>query len=142
MTTEAVFLHRLTRATAGLLENIAEDVFDEEVDAQRLDGYLEASGNLMVLAVCGDEVVGQVAAYLQHHPDQNPALYVDNLGVSPLFQRRGVGRRLVEEAFAWGKAMGCRQAWIVTDADNIAARALYEGMGSEAQSVVMFSYEL
>jgi len=133
---------RLTRDTGGLLENVAEEVFDAEINAQRLATYLESPGHLMILAVCGEEVVGQIAAYVHQHPDQAPDLYIDNLGVAPPFQRRGVARRLVDEILAWGKTMECHQAWVVTDTENDAARALYEGRGAVAEPIVMFSYKL
>lgn len=140
--TETITTCRLTRGTAGLLENIAEEVFDGEIDAQRLASYLESPGHLMIIAVCGKQIIGQVAAYVHRRPDQASDLYIDNLGVAPPFQRRGVARRLVDEVLAWGKALDCHQAWIVTDAENKAARALYEGWGAAAEPVVMFSYEL
>jgi aminoglycoside 6'-N-acetyltransferase I len=133
---------RLTRDTAGLLETVADEVFDSEIDAQRLATYLESPGHLMIVAVCGQQVIGQVAAYVHRHPDQTSDVYIDNLGVAPPFQRRGVARRLLDEVLAWGKTLGCRQAWIVTDTENTAARALYEGRGAAAEPVVMFSYKL
>ena len=139
---EVITTCRLTRDTAGLLENIAEEVFDEEINAQRLATYLESPGHLMIIAVCGKQVIGQVAAYVHRHPDQASDVYIDNLGVAPPFQRRGVARRLVDEVLAWGKTLECRQAWIVTDAENNAARALYESRGATAEPIVMFSYKL
>jgi ribosomal protein S18 acetylase RimI-like enzyme len=139
---ETITTCRLTRDTAELLENIAEDVFDGEINARRLAAYLESPGHLMVIAVCGKQVVGQVAAYVHGHPDQTSDLYIDNLGVAPPFQRRGVARRLVDEVLAWGKTLDCRQAWVVTDTENNAARALYEGRGAAAEPVEMFSYKL
>ncbi len=96
----------------------------------------------MIVAVCDRQVIGQVAAYIHRHADQGADIYVDNLGVTPNFQRRGVARRLVDEVMAWGKALGCHQAWIVTDIDNDAARALYVGLGATAEPIVMFSYDL
>jgi len=139
---EAITTYRLTRDTARLLENIAEEVFDAELDPQRLASYLESPGHLMIIAVCEKQVVGQVAAYVHRHPDQAPDLYIDNLGVAPPFQRRGVARRLVDEVLAWGKTLECHQAWIVTDTENNGARALYEGAGAPAEPIVMFSYKL
>ncbi|HWW27001.1 MAG TPA: GNAT family N-acetyltransferase [Caulobacter sp.] len=139
---EVITTYRLTRETAGLLENIADEVFDNEIDAQRLATYLESPGHLMIIAVCGRQVIGQVAAYVHRRPDEAPDVYIDNLGVAPAFQRRGVARRLVDEILAWGKTLGCHQAWIVTDTENNAARALYEGRGAAAEPIVMFSYKL
>ncbi|TCS17327.1 GNAT family N-acetyltransferase [Caulobacter sp. BK020] len=139
---EAITTRRLTRETAGLLENIADEVFDDEISVQRLKAYLESPGHLMILAVCGKQVIGQIAAYVHRHPDQASDVYIDNLGVAPPFQRRGVARRLVDEVLAWGKTLGCDQAWVVTDPENHAARALYEGRGAAAEPIVMFSYKL
>jgi ribosomal protein S18 acetylase RimI-like enzyme len=139
---DVITTHRVTPATAGLLSNVADEVFDGDIDPRRLETCLASPGHLMMVAVSGQQVVGQVAAYVHHHPDQAPDLYVDNLGVAPAFQRRGVARGLIEDILAWGKALGCQQAWIVTDTDNTAARALYESRGAEAEPIVMFSYPL
>ncbi|EJC83294.1 acetyltransferase [Rhizobium leguminosarum bv. trifolii WSM2297] len=139
---EVITTCRLTPDTAWLLENIAEEVFDEEISPQRLATYLELPGHLMILAVYGKQVIGQVAAYVHCHPDQASDVYIDNLGVAPAFQRRGVARRLVDDVFACGKTLGCHQVWIVTDTENDAARALYEGRGAAAEPIVMFSYKL
>ncbi|RWX19449.1 GNAT family N-acetyltransferase [Rhizobium hidalgonense] len=139
---EVITTCRLTRDTIGLLENIAEEVFDQQINAERLATYLTSSGHLMIIAVCEKQVIGQIAAYVHNHPDRASDVYIDNLGVAPPFQRRGVARRLLDEALAWGKMLNCDQAWIVTDTENNAARALYEGRGAAAEPVVMFSYKL
>jgi aminoglycoside 6'-N-acetyltransferase I len=96
----------------------------------------------MIIAVCEKQVIGQIAAYVHSHPDRASDVYIDNLGVAPPFQRRGVARRLLDEVLAWGKTLDCDQAWIVTDTGNNAARALYEGRGAAAEPIVMFSYKL
>lgn len=140
--TDRITLHRLAPETIGVLTNVAEDVFDDAIDGQRLAACLESRDSLIVVALHGDLVVGQVTAYVHRHPDQPSDVYVDNLGVAPKFQRRGIARSLVREVFAWAKAQGCRQAWIVTDTANDAARSLYEKLGAEAEPVAMFSYDL
>jgi ribosomal protein S18 acetylase RimI-like enzyme len=133
---------RVTQENIGLLDNLAEDVFDATIDPRRLATYLEAGGHLLIVARSGEQVVGQVAAYVHHHVDQASDLYIDNLGVCPEFQRQGIARRLVDDMMAWGKEFGCEQAWIVTDTDNIAARNLYAGRGAEAEAIVMYSYAI
>ncbi|MBY5348482.1 GNAT family N-acetyltransferase [Rhizobium leguminosarum] len=139
---EVITTCRLTRDTVGLLESIAEEVFDQEINAQRLATYLKSSGHLMIIAVCENQIIGQIAAYVHNHPDRASDVYIDNLGVAPPFQRRGVARRLLDEVLAWGKTLNCDQAWIVTDTENNAARAVYEGRGAAAEPIVMFSYKL
>ena len=46
--------------------------------------------------------------------------------MAPAFQRQGIARRMLEEMFALGKALGCEEAWVGTEPDNVAARGLYE----------------
>ena len=41
------------------------------------------------------------------------------------------------------RALGCTEAWILTDADNLAANALYQSVGGEGpRPQVMYSYPL
>lgn len=133
---------RLTAANTGLLDRVADDVFDEDIVAERLAAYLAHGTNLMFLAVAGDLVVGQVAAVIHRHPDQPTELYVDNLGVAPAFQRQGIARALVEAMFHLGRELGCEESWVATEPDNQPARRLYESLGSDGRTCVVFEYEL
>lgn len=42
---------------------------------------------------------------------------------------KGHGRRVVLSALKWAKLHGAKEAWLQVEADNLAARRLYEGMG-------------
>jgi ribosomal protein S18 acetylase RimI-like enzyme len=130
---------RVTQENISLLDNLAEDVFDVTIDPRRLAIYLGSDGHLLIVAHSGEQVVGQVAAYVHHHVDHASDLYIDNIGVCPEFQRQGIARRLVDDMMAWGEELGCEQAWIVTDTANIAARNLYASLGAEAETIVMYS---
>jgi ribosomal protein S18 acetylase RimI-like enzyme len=125
-----------------LFSRIAEDVFDEPVDPARLRAYLAAPGHHMLLAMIGDLVVGQVAAVVHRHPDKPTELYIDEVGVAPDFQRQGIGRMMVEAIFALGRELGCEEAWLGTEHDNVAARALYDRQGVKPEPFVMYLWEL
>ena len=131
---------RIGPADAAVLHQVAEDVFDEDIDPRRLAAYLTEPSHLMVLAVAGGEVVGQTRGMVHRHPDQATELYIDNLGVTPARQREGIATRLLDELVAWGKENGCEEAWVGTEVDNEAARALYEARGSEAETFVLYFY--
>jgi ribosomal protein S18 acetylase RimI-like enzyme len=134
---------RLTADTAALLSRVADDVFDEPVDAVRLAAYVEATGHFMLIAVEDGTVVAQCAAVIHRHPDKKTELYIDEVGVAPAFQRQGLARRMLEEMLAIGKAEGCEEAWVGTEHDNVAARRLYESRGgTTAEPFVMYVYEL
>jgi ribosomal protein S18 acetylase RimI-like enzyme len=132
-------IRRLLPDSIALLEDIAEEVFDGAIDPQRLARYLASPGHLMVVAMMEARVVGQVGGYVHHHLDQPSELYIDNLGVTPSHRRRGVADRLLDEIQAWGKELGCHDAWIVTHPDNLPACATYASRGAVAEPVVMFS---
>ena len=132
---------RAAPAQAGLLDRVAEDVFDERIDLGRLAAYLADPSHLMVLAISNGEVIGQARGVVHRHPDEPTELYIDNLGVTPTRKREGVATRLLDDLVAWGRSLGCEQAWVGAEVDNEAARALYQGRGSDAETFVMYFYE-
>src|SRR5262245_57478217 len=89
-------IRRITRASIALLETIAADVFDLPVDPARLAKYVDAPGHFMLVAMDGRQVVGQIAAVMHHHPDKPTELYLDEIGVSPAWQRQGIARRMLD----------------------------------------------
>jgi ribosomal-protein-alanine N-acetyltransferase len=54
-----------------------------------------------------------------------------SLGVAQAWQRRGLGRRLIEALARAAREMGARQLHLEVGAGNSAARALYAGLGFE-----------
>lgn len=140
---EDVEIRPVGPADRALFRRVAADVFDGAVMPERLAAYLDAPDHLMVLALRDGEVVGQVAAVIHRHPDMPDELYIDNLGVTPALQRRGIGRRLMQAIFAIGRARGCEEAWVATESDNRPARALYTRLGPvEDEPVAFYLYEL
>jgi aminoglycoside 6'-N-acetyltransferase I len=136
-------VRRVGASDAAVLTRIADDVFDYAVSPAVLAEYLAAPGHYLVVALDGGEVVGQAAAMLHRHPDERPQeLYVDELGVAPSHRRRGIARVLLDELFALARELGCREAWVGTEHDNVAATALYESRGATPEPFVMYVYEL
>ena len=136
---------RLSPDNAGLLDRIAEDVFDEPVRPDRLAAYLADPGHIMLVAVSDGIVIGQCAAVVHRHPDKVTELYIDEVGVTPAVQRKGIARAMVERMLAIGKELGCGEAWVGTEPDNLPARGLYERLEvkrDEAETFVMYVYRL
>ena len=138
----SVEIRRLTPGDAALLDRVAPDVFDEAVDSERLAAYLAEPGHFMFVAVQDGEVVAQAAAIMHRHPDKGTELYIDEVGVTPRLQRRGIARKLLDEMLALGRTLGCAEAWVGTEPDNLPARGLYESCGACAQPFVMYVYQL
>lgn len=138
----AVQIKQVGPGDEALFDRVAEEVFDEPVNPQRLRAYLAEPGHLMLVAVDDGLIVAQCAAVVHRHPDKVTELYIDEVGVSPEWQQRGIARRMLDRMFALGKTLGCGEAWVGTEPENIPARRLYKNLGSEAENFVMYVYGL
>ena len=137
-----VEIRRLAPDDDAILDRVAEEVFDEPVHPARRVAYLTAPGHYMFVAISDGEVVGQAAGVVYRHPDKPSELFIDEVGVTPAFQRQGIARRLLEAMLALGKELGCAEAWVGTETNNGPARALYESLGAKAETFVLYTYDL
>jgi aminoglycoside 6'-N-acetyltransferase I len=131
-------LKRLSAGDESVFARIAPDVFDEPVDAARLHAYLRASGHIMVVALEDGVIVGQCAGVIHRHPDKSTELYVDEVGTASTHRRQGIARAMLEALFAWGRELGCVEAWLGTELDNDAANALYRGVAPVEDEAIQY----
>jgi ribosomal protein S18 acetylase RimI-like enzyme len=64
------------------------------------------------------------------------------VAVTPARQREGIANRLLEAAFALGRELGCAEAWVGTEPDNLAAQALYQRRSLPVEPFVMYVFKL
>jgi ribosomal protein S18 acetylase RimI-like enzyme len=122
---------------------IAPEVFDNPVNPQTLLAYFATPLHFLLIAEAGGHVVGQLSAVIHRHPDSRPTeLYIDEIGVSPAYQRKGIATQLIEMAFAEGRKLGCVEAWLGTETDNSPALALYKTRAVSKDDVTMFVFDL
>jgi len=138
-------IRRLEAGDDALVMRVAKDVFDEPVRPDRLAAYLASPGHFMIVALADGVVVGQCAAVIHRHPDKVSELYIDEVGVTPAFQRQGIARKMLDAVFVIGRENGCEEAWVGTEPGNAAARALYESRREPhgpAEEFVIYVYKL
>ena len=127
---------------ASVLNNVAPDVFDNDIDPRWTAEFLADPRHHLAVALEGDKVVGMASAVHYVHPDKGPELWVNEVGVAPTHWRQGIGRRLVSVLFECGRELGCRSAWVLTEQDNEAARGLYGVVGGVETLEVMVEFNL
>lgn len=133
-------LHRITAQTAALLDRLAEDVFDYEIDPARVAAYVAAADHALYVAVRDGVVIGQARAVLHRQPDSGADIYIDNLGVAPEAKRQGVATALVDALVTWGKATApCRSVWVATELDNGEANGFYAAHGFTLQTMAYYA---
>lgn len=93
-----------TLRAAGAVSGEADSSSDEE-----LQHYLD---HVLLYAACDDDdlPVGYAGAYVAES-----SLHIGEMDVHPDFQRRGLGRRLMETLLAEGRARKLGQATLTTD---------------------------
>lgn len=139
-----VSIHLVTPASASLLERLDEDVFDHAVRPELLRQFLAQPSNLLVVAVVDGEVIGMATALTYVHLDKPLSMFINEVGVSGRFHRRGVAQRLVAAVLHQARELGCHEAWVATELSNAPARALYRSAGGieDEERAVVYVYPL
>jgi ribosomal protein S18 acetylase RimI-like enzyme len=130
---------------ASLLDQVAPDVFDDLIVPQALRNFLASPLHHLAVAVEGVVVVGFASAVQYVHPDKHkPELWVNEVGVSPSYQSRGIGKALMQALLDVARRAGCSEAWVLTERSNRPAMKLYTAVGGEEEQeeIVMFSFKL
>lgn len=125
-----------------VLNRVVEGVFDNLIEPALSAEFLNDPRHHIIVALDDSSVVGMITAVHYVHPDKPAQLWINEVGVAPSHQRRGIGRTLLRAMLDHGRALGCSEAWLGTEHDNVAARGLYEDAGSVAEPFVLYSFNL
>ena len=126
-----------------LLANVAEEVFDHAVTPRTAAKFLADPRHHIAVVIDRGKVVGFASGVHYFHPDKSvPELFVNEVGVAPSHQGRGLGKGVVSALLRHGRELGCGQAWVLTDRDNTAAMRLYASCGGKDTEHVMFEFDL
>jgi len=128
-----------------LLDNVAEDVFDDPIVESSAQEFLNDPRHRLVVALDNNLIVGFVSAVIYVHPDKPaPELWINEIGVASSHQRQGIGKALMQAILEEAKKSGCTEAWVLTDRANPPAMAMYKSSGGEETlpDSVMFTFKL
>jgi ribosomal protein S18 acetylase RimI-like enzyme len=107
----------------------ASRLFDGPARPDATARFLAEAGHHLLVAHEDGQAVGFVSGVEVTHPDKGTEMFLYELAVDERYRRRGIGRALTEHLAEVAKTAGCYGMWVITDADNAAARATYEGTG-------------
>ena len=142
MDTPPCTIRLLGRDDLRVLDRVAPDVFDHAVDPRWARAFLDDPRHHLVVALGDGVVVGMASALDYVHPDKPPQLWINEVGVAPSHQRRGIARALLAAMLAHGRTLGCTEAWLGTEEDNVPARRLYEQAGGAEERFVLYAFAI
>ncbi|MEM7585926.1 MAG: GNAT family N-acetyltransferase [Acidobacteriota bacterium] len=131
----------LAEHDSAVLERVAPDVFDHAIRPELAREFLADPRHHLAVAIVDSTVIGFASGVHYLHPDKPPELFVNEVGVAPPWQRRGIGKPVIRVLLDHAKSLGCRSAWVATEPDNSAARALYGSAGGVEDTMRYVIYE-
>lgn len=127
------------------LDNLAPEVFDDPIIPNIAQQFLADPRHHLAVALEDERVVGFASGVHYPHPDKpRPEFWINEVGVAPTHQGQGIGKDLLQALLAVAKGLGCAEAWVLTERDNLPAMRLYTARGGEEapDETVMFTFYL
>lgn len=136
-----VAIRVLATHDVSVLERVADDVFDHPLLPEQTAAFLAHPDHQLVVAIDDGVVVGMVSSLRYLHPDKQPALWINEVGVTPSHQGLGIGKQLLMRTLDLARELGCKQAWVGTEMHNAPARGLYESVAARIECDRYVEYE-
>ena len=137
---------RILRAgDEAVLDRVALDAFDDPIVPAAARAFLADPRHHLAVAIDDGVVVGFVSAVHYLHPDKpSPELWINEVSVAETHRGKGLAKRILGAILEAGRALGCSEAWVLTERDNAPAMRLYASAGGvEApKDAVMFTFFL
>lgn len=119
--------------------------FDHDIHPPTAAAFLADPHYHLAVAIEDGVVIGFASAIDYVHPDKPvPELWIDEVGVAPERQGRGVAKAILRALLAHAREIGCGEAWVLTDRGNAPALRLYATAGGREApgETVMYSFRL
>jgi len=121
----------LNRGEEDVLANVAPAVFDNDIDPVLARDFLRDQHHHIAVAIDNGVVVAFASGVDYIHPDKARELFVNEVGTAPTHRGQGLAKAVLSALLDRARAAGCTLAWVLTDSDNGAARALYASTGGK-----------
>jgi ribosomal protein S18 acetylase RimI-like enzyme len=117
----------------GKLADRAAAIFREQ-----LVSLLPSSQHGFFVATADDAIVGFALASLHRAEAGHIECWLDDIGVSHRWQRRGIAQALVGQVFEWGAKGNAQYFLLESGVENESAHRLFERLGFQPLSTVFW----
>jgi GNAT superfamily N-acetyltransferase len=134
-------IRRLAPGDELLLQELCRRFKDRVPTADEARAVLARDALPIWVAEVDGELAGFAYAHVLLRIDGDTSVFLYELDVDERFQRRGLGRALVEEARALGRELGAKEMWVETSYDNEPARRTYAAAGGTELPEAVLTFE-
>lgn len=120
---DSIILSKVSKSCSGYSRGFYGD------DAEWFESWFD-EGNTVLVHRENDEIVGICCLSIY---SEGTTLWIRDLAVDPRFHRKGIGRKLFEQALMFGAKQNAEKAFLATDVTNVHAIKLYESYGFMAK---------
>jgi ribosomal protein S18 acetylase RimI-like enzyme len=126
---------------------VFEDVFEMKgfkmPDVAYLQALLKKEDFFVFVAFSGEEVVGGLTSYIMHqYYSVSPLVYIFDLAVKKEFQRKGIGKLLIEANNDYSRSINAEAVMVQADLADGHATEFYRSTGAKGERVIHFDYTL
>ena len=114
-------------------------LLEEEVRQIAKDNTLNSQPFQCLIAFDNANPIGFIELTIRSSAEEcrtSPVLYIEGWYVDPAHQGKGVGRALMDAAFAWGREHGCTEAASDARPDNTGSINAHRALGFEDAGVI------
>lgn len=125
------------------IEQVESGLFDDAVKPDRSREFLNDPRHHLILAYYNNRIIGMASAFHYVHPDKDPTLFMNEIGVSEEYQNHGIGRAMARKLYEHARELGCKEVWVATESSNIAARKAFAAAGGveDKELVVLINFK-
>jgi ribosomal protein S18 acetylase RimI-like enzyme len=117
-------------------------LFDHTPIPDQTSAFLRSERDFIWFAMAGSGPIGFVSASILLHPDKEPHLFVNELGVDDNFRRQGIATRLMQAVVHFGRERGLWPIWVAAEGDDHAAQAFYRSLsGMTERGAIVYEWE-
>ncbi len=137
-------IRMLNPGDQALLHTVVPGAFDHAIDPDLAAEFLRDPRHHLAVALDCGRVVGFASGVHYVHPDKPAEMWINEVGVAPGHQGRGLGKALLQALLGHATRLGCREAWVLTDRSNAPATRLYASAGGQEApgEQVMYAFPL
>jgi len=130
----ATLIREVENTTNFMLFGPGERKFNPEAQRKMIKAFTAEKNSNIFLAESVNELTGYLIAKGGSASRNKHSAYLV-IGIKEVFRGAGIGTRLFEELFSWGKEAGIRRLELTVMSENRAGITLYKKMGFEIEGV-------